>query len=37
MSRRRQRILTRDPAAHGLRVNSREGFTAEWTPPGGSG
>jgi len=33
ISRRQQRILTLDPA-HGLRVNSREGFTAEWTTTG---
>ena len=33
VSRRQQRILTLDPA-HGLRVNSREGFTAEWTAAG---
>ena len=33
MSRRQQRILTLDPA-HGLRVNSREGFTTEWTAAG---
>ncbi len=33
MSRRDQRVLTLDPA-HGLRVNSREGFTAEWTAAG---
>jgi len=33
MSRRQQRVLTLDPA-HGLRVNSREGFTAEWTAAG---
>ncbi len=29
LDRQRQRILTLDPA-HGLRVNSREGFAAEW-------
>ncbi len=33
MSRRQQRILTLDPA-HGLRVNSREGFTTEWAAAG---
>ena len=33
MSRRDQRVLTLDPA-HGLRVNSREGFTAESTAAG---
>jgi ABC-type bacteriocin/lantibiotic exporter with double-glycine peptidase domain len=33
MSRRQRRILTLDPA-HGPRVNSREGFTAEWTAAG---
>jgi ABC-type bacteriocin/lantibiotic exporter with double-glycine peptidase domain len=33
MSRRDQRVLTLDPA-HGVRVNSREGFTAEWTAAG---
>ena len=33
MSRRQGRILTLDPA-HGLRVNSREGFTAEWLAAG---
>ena len=33
MSRTQQRILTLDPA-HGLRVNSREGFTAEWAAAG---
>ena len=33
MSRRQQRILTLDPA-HGLRVNSRDGFTAEWIAAG---
>jgi hypothetical protein len=27
---RQERVLTLDPA-HGLRVNSREGFVAEWT------
>jgi ABC-type bacteriocin/lantibiotic exporter with double-glycine peptidase domain len=33
VSRRQRRILTLDPA-NGLRVNSREGFTAEWTAAG---
>lgn len=33
INRREQRILTLDPAA-GLRVNSREGFTAEWAAAG---
>jgi len=33
MSRRDQSVLTLDPA-HGLRVNSREGFIAEWTAAG---
>lgn len=33
ISRGKQRILTLDPA-HGLRVNSREGFAAEWTAAG---
>ena len=33
VSRRQRRILTLDPA-HGLRVNSREGFAAEWTAAG---
>ena len=33
VSRRQRRILTFDPA-NGLRVNSREGFTAEWTAAG---
>jgi len=33
ISRGQQRILTLDPA-HGLRINSREGFTAEWTAAG---
>jgi ABC-type bacteriocin/lantibiotic exporter with double-glycine peptidase domain len=33
IDRRAQRILTLDPAA-GLRVNSREGFTAEWAAAG---
>jgi hypothetical protein len=31
--RQQQRILTLDPA-HGLRVNSREGFAAEWAAAG---
>jgi len=33
ISRGKQRILTLDPA-HGLRVNSREGFAAEWGAAG---
>ena len=33
MSRRTQRILTLDPAS-GLRVDSREGFVAEWAASG---
>jgi hypothetical protein len=33
VSRRQRRILTLDPA-NGLRVNSREGFTAEWIAAG---
>lgn len=33
VSHREQRVLTLDPA-HGMRVNSREGFTAEWTAAG---
>jgi len=33
ISRGKQRILTLDPA-HGLRVNSREGFAAEWDAAG---
>lgn len=33
MSRRTQRILTLDPAS-GLRVDSREGFAAEWAAAG---
>jgi ABC-type bacteriocin/lantibiotic exporter with double-glycine peptidase domain len=33
ISRGKQRILTLDPA-HGLRVNSRDGFAAEWTAAG---
>jgi ABC-type bacteriocin/lantibiotic exporter with double-glycine peptidase domain len=33
ISRGKQRVLTLDPA-HGLRVNSREGFAAEWTAAG---
>jgi len=33
ISRGQQRILTLDPA-HGLRINSREGFAAEWTAAG---
>ena len=33
ISRGKQRILTLDPA-HGLRVNSREGFAAEWAAAG---
>ena len=33
MSRGTQRVLTLDPA-HGLRVNSRDGFIAEWTAAG---
>jgi ABC-type bacteriocin/lantibiotic exporter with double-glycine peptidase domain len=33
ISRGTQRILTLDPA-HGLRVNSREGFAAEWNAAG---
>lgn len=33
VSRRQRRVLTLDPA-NGLRVNSREGFTAEWSAAG---
>jgi len=33
IDRHKQRILTLDPA-DGLRVNSREGFTAEWAAAG---
>ncbi|OGQ91970.1 MAG: hypothetical protein A2289_19600 [Deltaproteobacteria bacterium RIFOXYA12_FULL_58_15] len=33
MNRRKQRILTLDPA-HGLRENSSEGFATEWTAAG---
>jgi hypothetical protein len=33
IDRDKQRILTMDPA-QGLRVNSREGFTAEWAAAG---
>ena len=33
VSRGTNRVLTLDPA-HGLRVNSREGFIAEWTAAG---
>jgi ABC-type bacteriocin/lantibiotic exporter with double-glycine peptidase domain len=33
VSQRMQRVLTLDPA-HGVRVNSREGFVAEWTAAG---
>jgi ABC-type bacteriocin/lantibiotic exporter with double-glycine peptidase domain len=33
VSRGTKRVLTLDPA-HGLRVNSREGFIAEWTAAG---
>ena len=33
INRREQRILTLDPA-HGLRVNSSEGFAAEWAAAG---
>jgi ABC-type bacteriocin/lantibiotic exporter with double-glycine peptidase domain len=34
ISRRDQRVLTLDPTYGGLRVNSREGFIAEWTAAG---
>jgi ABC-type bacteriocin/lantibiotic exporter with double-glycine peptidase domain len=33
VSHQEQRVLTLDPA-HGMRVNSREGFAAEWTAAG---
>ena len=33
VSHQEQRVLTLDPA-HGMRVNTREGFAAEWTAAG---
>ena len=33
INRQKQRVLTLDPA-HGLRVNGREGFAAEWAKTG---